>query len=75
MPIIIVSSTFHHIHDQDGSVTQPDCRGHLAGEVHVPGRVHQVDEELPALVQVEQRDGGGLHRDPALLLVRPGCQM
>lgn len=36
--------TFHHIHDDDGSITQPYRRGNLTGKVHVTGGINQIDE-------------------------------
>ncbi len=33
------------IHDDEGAVSDPECGGDFAGEVHVAGRVDQVNQE------------------------------
>ena len=52
------------VHDQERALTRREASRHLIGEVHVPGRVHQV--EFVALPL--EPHGLRLDRDPALAL-------
>lgn len=36
--------SFYCVHDNNGSITQPYSRRHLGGEVHMAGRVDQINE-------------------------------
>ena len=36
----------YHVHHHNGALTQTNCGGHLAGEVHMSRGVNQVNQEL-----------------------------
>jgi len=54
------------VEDGDRAVEHAQAALHLDGEVHVPGRIDDVD----AVILPLRRRGGGRDRDPALLLLR-----
>ena len=57
------------IHHQQGAFARGEAAAHLIGEVHMAGRVHQVQLiQLAVLGAIIQADGLRLDGDPALLL-------
>src|SRR5207302_8818303 len=58
----------HRIEYGDGAVQDAQRALHLDGEVHVPGRVDDVDAVLLAAARPEGGGGGGRDGDAALLL-------
>lgn len=57
----------HSVHHQQRGVGEPQRRRYLRVKLEMSWRVDEVDE----MVLVEEGDRGGLHCDPAVLLVEP----
>src|SRR6266508_554306 len=63
------------VHDQDGALARRERARDLIGEVHVPGRVDQVERVFVAVARrVEEAHGVGLDGDAALLLEVHGVE-
>ena len=56
------------VKDGDGPIQHSQRSLDLDGEIHVPGRVDEIDRVGVALIFPGARSGGGLDRDAALLL-------
>ena len=63
------------VHHQHGALARAHGAAHLVGEVHVAGRVDEVEEVLLAVVgAVDHRDGVALDGDAALALQVHGVE-
>jgi hypothetical protein len=64
-----ISVIWARVHDQERALARGQRARHLVGEVHVAGRVDQVERVLVAVARrVEEAHGVGLDGDAALLL-------
>src|SRR5438093_6130255 len=59
----------HRVIEDDHAIDRAHRSGDVAPEVHVTGRVDQIDEELAALEVVDHGRDRGVDRDPAGLLL------